>query len=681
MWRNRGNLFLFRSVAGLALMLVVSIVSVSAGAAPVKYNRETQMTLKAGSKFKISAGWSYDDDARKLSAPENNLVIYLRQEAFKGDPVELSQKAWKSVKPDFNYKIMRKVSPPAQEGWEQIHQINYDVPSRENKSIFTLVRVYKNTAYIMLVGGSNATLDMRGAQLQIVVDTWRPAGMQKEDLSHAAVAKFKPQDALVLDRFIEDAMNKLMIPGAQVAVVQDDKVVYRKCFGVKCLGAADKVTPETLFMIGSTTKPLTTLMLSCLVAQGKLTWDTPVKTALPAFELQDSAITPRFLIRHTACACTGMPRRDMEEVFGSKILTIDDTLKQLHSMKPTSGFGETFQYSNQLVAVGGLAGASVYNKGSDLFNKYENAMNDFVFAPLKMSLTRVRPRQEDLARTASPHARGYDGKMVPFPQKLDDMVYPIAPAGSVWSNTDDLCKYVAMELRDGKGEDGSQLFSAEQIAKRRTPGVKVDEDTRYGLGLFIENDRGASIIHHAGNTMGFTSHMLFLPKQGLGMVILTNAGGVNGFRNALKQKLLEIFLAARPRSADMIQFAVKNYNEMNAKMQERVSLKPGELAWIGDYVGRYESKELGPLEVTSSGPGHFQLKTPRWVSELASEKEPTGEKLLALTSAPWWLGELRVQKSPVRKLILDDAQVKYEFVDLSAPGRLPPGKDSPASQK
>jgi len=402
-------------------------------------------------------------------------------------------------------------------------------------------------------------------------------------------------------------------------------------------------------------------MLSKLVEQGKLTWDTPIKTALPAFELADKDITAKFLIKHAACACTGMPRRDMEFVFGSKSDSIDDALNQLHSMKPTTGFGETFQYSNHLVAVGGLAGANTYGKGTDLFSKYENAMNDLVFAPLGMVATRVKPKATD-KNLASPHAHEFDGKMAPIPQKMDDMVYPVAPAGSIWSNVDDLSRYVMMELRKGKNEKGQSLFSEEQILKRRTPGVKVDDQTHYGLGLFIENNKGINIVQHGGNTMGFTSDMLFLPDHNVGMVVLTNASGVNGFRNALKQKLLEVLLGAKPMSAEMIQSSAKTYKDMVMKTRERVSTKKTDTQWISDYIGRFKNSDLGGIEIKKTSHG-FEIANPRWTSKLGSAKEQTGEKLLSLTSAPWsGAVELRVQREP-KKLILDDAQVKYEFVE------------------
>lgn len=634
----------------------------TAFAATKKYDTETEVALGKNTKVTISAGWTFDDSTSKLTSPEGDLVAYLIEKPFKGNVETLSLNLWKAIDPKFSFKVLQKASPPPKDGWEQAHQVVYEIPVKDNRTVMTAIHVFKGIAYILLIDSSNAGLSKRAAQLQIVGDTWRPSELKKEDLSQNEIKTFSEADTVEIDRFIAKAMKELNLPGVSVAIVQNGKVAYRKGFGVKQLGKSEKVTPETLFMIGSTTKPLTTLMLSKLIEEGKLTWDTPINKALPAFALSEKDVSAKFLVKHTACACTGMPRRDMEFVFGSLSNSVDDSIQQMHSMKPTTGFGETFQYSNHLVAMGGLLGGNVYGKGTDLFNKYESAMTDLVFVPLRMNSTRVKPNDADRDKLASPHARGFDSKMAPFAQSIDDMVYPIAPAGSIWSSVDDLSKYVMMELRKGKSPEGKALFSEEQILKRRTPGVKIDETTTYGLGLFIEASKGVKIIGHGGNTLGFTHDLFFLPDHDVGMVVQTNAGSVNGLRNSLKQKLLELLLGASVKSEEMLRFSKSMYKQMGDKVRERVSLK--DTKWIDAYVGTYLNKDLGSVSIKKDNNG-YTFQTKRWQSAIGSAKEQTGEKLLALVGAPWSGGfELRVQKEPTKKLFLDDEQVKYEFTEV-----------------
>jgi CubicO group peptidase (beta-lactamase class C family) len=66
---------------------------------------------------------------------------------------------------------------------------------------------------------------------------------------------------------------------------------------------------KTLFMIGSTTKPLTMLMLAKLVGNDL---GNSLQKVLPDFTLADQEAAAKFLLKHSAYACTGIPRRDFE---------------------------------------------------------------------------------------------------------------------------------------------------------------------------------------------------------------------------------------------------------------------------------------------------------------------------------------------------------------------------------
>ncbi len=129
-------------------------------------------------------------------------------------------------------------------------------------------------------------------------------------------------------------------------------------------------------MIGSSTKPLTTLMMARLIDQGKFAWTTPVRDLLPDFELGDPDITRKLEMRHTVCACTGMPRRDVDFVFRFEGISPEQRLLEMRTMRPTTGFGETFQYSNLLVAAGGYAAAPAFSLAARSKLAYEEAMRD-----------------------------------------------------------------------------------------------------------------------------------------------------------------------------------------------------------------------------------------------------------------------------------------------------------------
>ena len=55
------------------------------------------------------------------------------------------------------------------------------------------------------------------------------------------------------------------------------------------------------------------------VDEGKLTWDEPVTRVFPSFRLGNEAITRQVLMRHLVCACTGMPRKDLEWILNTHL--------------------------------------------------------------------------------------------------------------------------------------------------------------------------------------------------------------------------------------------------------------------------------------------------------------------------------------------------------------------------
>ncbi len=647
----------------LFVTLFINLQTASSDSKPI--DSEVVHTFSSGSKSTFSKIWYFDESKNVLISPENDLKVFYIETKFDNDVEKLSLSLWKKINPNFNFKIIQKFSPPASDGWEQIHQIVYDVPTKENRTILTVIRVFKGIAYVNLAEGVTGAFERRGSQFQIAINSWKPSGLKIENLGKRTAKKFGKIDEKEFLDFASSLAKKMDIPGVSIAMVQDSKIVFQKSFGVKAIGKKEVVTNTTPFMIGSTTKPLTTLMLAKLVELKKLKWETPVQSILNEFTLADKGMSAQLLIKHTACACTGMPRHDLEFIFETEKLTGEDIIQQMSLFMPTTGFGETFQYSNHLVALGGYAGGTQYKKSNTLISGYEKAMNELVFSPLKMENTFVKPTSGQAYSLPSPHTRDFFGNMTSIPQKMDDMVYSVAPAGSIWSTSGDIARYIIMELNDGKDETGQQLYSSEQIKFRRALGVKVDETTFYGLGLFVENQKGLEIISHGGNTMGFTSEMFFLPKDKIGMVILINAGGVNRYRAILKQKFLEIFYDADIKSNEQIDYAMIRKDEIVKLIKERVSQKSSDTKWIKKFIGKYKNSALGVVEVKATPKG-FVFDAGEWSSLLGSVTEKNGDKLFSLISAPWsgGGGEFQVKSVPKKQLIIMNGQIKYEFDEV-----------------
>ena len=86
----------------------------------------------------------------------------------------------------------------------------------------------------------------------------------------ARVASHGSVDGAAIDRIMKTAMSKWHIPGASVAVVQNDKVVYLKAYGVRDIATGERATPDTLFNIASMTKAFTATAMSASIVSGRV---------------------------------------------------------------------------------------------------------------------------------------------------------------------------------------------------------------------------------------------------------------------------------------------------------------------------------------------------------------------------------------------------------------------------
>jgi CubicO group peptidase (beta-lactamase class C family) len=99
------------------------------------------------------------------------------------------------------------------------------------------------------------------------------------------------------DEYVKGVMETFTVPGLSVAIVKDGKVILAKGYGVRRMGDPTPVDAQTRFGIASNTKLFTATALALLVEEGKLEWDKPVTTYLPAFAMSDPYVTHELTVR------------------------------------------------------------------------------------------------------------------------------------------------------------------------------------------------------------------------------------------------------------------------------------------------------------------------------------------------------------------------------------------------
>jgi CubicO group peptidase (beta-lactamase class C family) len=632
-----------------------------AAPAPEVLAADTPKSTTAGNTFIAPADWRIGvrGSATILEPPEGDSHIALVDLSAK-DSDEAVALAWTAY--DANKKWPLKVAHdrPDKDGWSKIRVYEYLTSPNEKRNVVAVAR-FANEAWNVVVYDMNqAVAEKRGAQVGLIFGRLFPKGSARESFAGKQANKLEKARIAELEKFIETSEKALGVPGVSLGLIQDKKVVFVGGFGVREIGKNAKVDGDTRYIIASNTKALTTLMLGRLVDEKKLTWETPVTSLLPQFKLGDADTTSKVLVKHLICACTGLPRQDMEWLFQFDKVTPDGALATLATMQPTSKFGELFQYSNPLAAAAGFTGGHVAFPKLELGKAYDEAMRTRVFEPLGMKATTLDFKHAQKGNFATPHATNIDGKTALATSAINLAVIPVRPAGGAWSTVKDVLKYVEMELDDGKLSNGKSFIEKDTLFARRAPQVALNADATYGMGLMVDKTYGVTVVHHGGDLIGFHSDMMWLPEYGVGAVVLTNGDPGWLIRTIFQRKLLEVLFDGRSEADAQIAAAGKTYFEQIAAERKLMTV-PADSAEAEKLAPHYANAALGEIAVRHDS-GKTTFDVGEWKSEMGSRKNPDGTTSF-LTLAPGILGVEFVVGGGEQKrtLTLRDAQHEYVF--------------------
>jgi CubicO group peptidase (beta-lactamase class C family) len=459
-----------------------------------------------------------------------------------------------------------------------------------------------------------------------------------------------------------EAMAKLGVPGAGIALVENGRVVWEGGVGVRRIGHPEPVTAHTKFMIASNTKGMATLLLSVLADEGRLRWDQPVTELYPQFRLGDDATTRATLVRHLVCACTGLPRKDFAFILSEPNAPASETFRMLSQTQPTSRFGELFQYNNLMASAAGYLGGSLAYPNMELGAAFDRAMQDRIFGPLGMRDTGFSFAEGMRGDWSPPHGLDLDGHTVEMSNRFNETVYPHRPAGGAWSTAADMARYVQLELSRGVTPEGRRLVSEANILERRRRGVSVGEDSWYGMGLFEQISSGVTVVTHGGTLLGYRSNFWVLPEAGVGAVVLTNADDGAALLAPFFRRLLEVLYDGRPEAMGDVDAAAARIRAQVAARRARLTV-PGDPAVLAGLAASYRNPEVGGLTIRQQG-GQTWLRAGVIDAPVATRRNPDGSISL-VTVGPGAIGleTLVGQGANGRTLTVRDSQHEYVYVE------------------
>jgi len=335
-------------------------------------------------------------------------------------------------------------------------------------------------------------------------------------------AEFDPKP---LDAVVEHAMKEMNVPGAAVVVVQDDKVIYLKAFGISEKGKPGKVTIDTVFPIASCTKAFTSTLIGMLVEDGKLKWDDKVRDHLDYFrlsdELADRDVTVRDLLSHR----TGMPRHDM--LWSGLSTDTGEIIRRWGKGKPSTSFRSTWEYSNVPFTTAGLIAGKIDQCD------WSAAIQKRIFDPLQMkSSSTTWKAATSSADHATPHYYAFDKSISPI--KWDEIDHA-GGAGCINSTAADMGNWLRFQLAGGK-LNGKRIITERFLRETHSPQMlfkpegpftlyfppNVTRFSSYGLGWFVHDYRGFDCVSHGGSLTGFRSQCMMIPAKKLGVFVVCN---------------------------------------------------------------------------------------------------------------------------------------------------------------
>lgn len=417
-------------------------------------------------------------------------------------------------------------------------------------------------------------------------------------------AQQPPPPLTGFDAYVRQAVADWEVPGLAIAVVKDDSVVFARGYGIREEGRTEPVTTRTLFANASTTKAFTSAAIAMLVDEGLLGWDDPAEDLLPGLVLADPYVTRELRLRDLLVHNLGFS--DPQELWYGMEISFEEIVRRLRFREPDTSFRSRFAYNNVGYAMAGEIGAAANG------TSWDELIESRILDPLAMTSTVTQGRYlPDGADVAKPHDM-VDGSLALIEGEMG-LVDPIPAAGSMYSNVEDMGRWIRFLLAAGAW-DGMRLISDSAFAELMAPQDILPPDefyvsmrltkpwfTGYGMGWFLQDYRGRKLVFHTGSIDGYVAIVGLMPEEDLGLVVFANRDHAE-LRHSLMFRVLDLYLGAPVRDWNAEFLAL--YDSIGAERDRRTAeAEAGRIEGtrpslaLDAYAGTYSDSLFGPVEV------------------------------------------------------------------------------------
>ena len=387
--------------------------------------------------------------------------------------------------------------------------------------------------------------------------------------SHNHTEQSKIVDFSELEKIVLQALEQTKTPGATVAIVSGDNVIFVKGFGVSNVETGAPVTPDMLFRIGSLTKMFTAAVLVSLAEEGKLSLSEPIGKYVNGLSPKLASVTAHQLLSHTS---------GLKDDFSHYGPHDESALINAVRHYPDSYFlaqpGQLFSYSGLGYAVAGAVIEAIGEK------PYSQQVVERVLEPMGMHRSTFHPT---LAMTY-PFSQGHivsEGETPTVVRPYDDTAARW-PSGFLFSSVNELARFSIAFMNSG-WISGNPVLSPAVIAKMSTPQAVQPDGVQYGYGLGMGDERGVHTVQHNGARRGFCSYLLMAPEHRFAVIALANQ--------------LEAVRVLAAAAGEAMKLRLPLSPELGAKPTPALPLSQTALE---DYVGAYEKPDVNATDTENA---------------------------------------------------------------------------------
>jgi CubicO group peptidase (beta-lactamase class C family)/D-alanyl-D-alanine dipeptidase len=447
-----------------------------------------------------------------------------------------------------------------------------------------------------------------------------------------------------LEPWIAEEVKLKKIPSLSLALVDDQTVVWAHSFGEANPAKHELATPETLYRVGSVSKPFTALLLMMFVEMGLIDLDAPIQDYLPEFQPINKSgkkITLRQMLSHRSGIVREGP---IGNYFDDTEPSLADSVKSISKLELVFEPGAMTSYSNMAVAT---AGYVLERTQKESFAKL---MQKKLLDPIGMknssfSRTHLGKNEAKIARASMWSLHGRE-----FPAPVWD--FGMGPAGNLYSPVNDMAQFLKFLFAGGRSPaapDAPPLLKRETLEKMWTIQFpKEGEKSGFGIGFFVSDLNGKRVIRHGGAVYGFSTEFAALPDDKLGVIVCSSKDVTNAATSRIANTALQHMLAvkaekelpklenSKPLEPEVARALVGRYRNGDKTIEcyERAGK-----VWIFPHRAgtKYEVRRLGGELITDDMHG-FGLKISREGRKLVLNKveyEPVEDRKPEPSPAKW----------------------------------------------